>query len=49
MGIYFDDKHPVNYDDVDAVRGMDIIICTSADNNDQGLALLKKFNFPFRK
>jgi large subunit ribosomal protein L5 len=39
----------INYDDVDAVRGMDIIICTSADNNDQGLALLKKFNFPFRK
>ena len=30
-------------------RGMDIIICTTADNNDQGLALLKKFNFPFRK
>jgi len=39
----------INYDDVDAVRGMDIIICTSAVNNDQGLALLKKFNFPFRK
>ncbi len=39
----------INYDDVDAVRGMDIIICTSADTNDQGLALLKKFNFPFRK
>ena len=39
----------INYDDVDAVRGMDIIICTSADNNDQGLALLKKFNFPFKK
>jgi len=39
----------INYDDVDAVRGMDIIICTTADNNDKGLALLKKFNFPFRK
>ena len=39
----------INYDDVDAVRGMDIIICTTADNNDQGLALLKKYNFPFRK
>ena len=39
----------INYDDVDAVRGMDIIICTTADNNDQGLALLKKFNFPFKK
>ena len=39
----------INYDDVDVVRGMDIIICTTANNNDQGLALLKKFNFPFRK
>ena len=39
----------INYDDVDAVRGMDIIICTTANNNDQGLALLKKFNFPFKK
>jgi large subunit ribosomal protein L5 len=39
----------INYDDVDAVRGMDIIICTSANTNDKGLALLKKFNFPFRK
>jgi large subunit ribosomal protein L5 len=39
----------INYDDVDAVRGMDIIICTTADSNDQGLALLKKFNFPFKK
>ena len=39
----------INYDDVDVVRGMDIIICTTANNNDHGLALLKKFNFPFRK
>ena len=39
----------INYDDVDVVRGMDIIICTTANNNEQGLALLKKFNFPFRK
>jgi large subunit ribosomal protein L5 len=39
----------INYDDVDSVRGMDIIICTTADSNDQGLALLKKFNFPFKK
>ena len=38
----------INYDDVDIIRGLDIIICTSARNNDDGLALLKKFNFPFR-
>ena len=39
----------INYDDVDTVRGLDVIICTSAKNNDQGLALLKKFDLPFRK
>ena len=39
----------INYDDVDVVRGLDVIICTTATTNDQGLALLKKFNFPFRK
>ena len=38
----------INYDDVDTIRGLDVIICTSARNNDDGLALLKKFNFPFR-
>ena len=39
----------INDDDVDVVRGLDVIICTTAKTNDQGLALLKKFNFPFRK
>ena len=39
----------INYDDVDVVRGLDVIICTTATTDDQGLALLKKFNFPFRK
>ena len=39
----------INYDDVDVVRGLDVIICTSAKNNDQGLALLKKFDLPFKK
>jgi len=38
----------INYDDVDAVRGMDVIICTTARSDEEGLALLKKFNFPFR-
>ena len=38
----------ISYDDVDTIRGLDIIICTTARNNEDGLALLKKFNFPFR-
>ena len=39
----------INYDDVDAIRGMDIIICTTAKTDEAGLALLKKFNFPFKE
>jgi large subunit ribosomal protein L5 len=38
----------IRYDKVDAVRGLDICITTSARNNAEGLALLKAFNFPFR-
>lgn len=37
------------YDKVDQVRGMDIIICTSANSDHEARALLEKFNFPFRK
>ncbi|GHT88861.1 50S ribosomal protein L5 [Alphaproteobacteria bacterium] len=37
----------INYDKVDKVRGFDVIVCTSARNNDDGLALLKSLNFPF--
>ena len=39
----------INYDQVDAVRGLDITITTTARNADQGRALLEAFNFPFRK
>ena len=39
----------IDYDKVDKIRGMDIIVCTSADNDDEARALLKEFNFPFRK
>ena len=39
----------INYDKVDKVRGIDIIICTSAKNNEEALELLKKFNMPFTK
>ena len=38
----------INYDQVDAVRGMDIAITTSAQNDDEGKALLEAFGFPFR-
>ncbi|MES0371120.1 MAG: 50S ribosomal protein L5 [Mariprofundaceae bacterium] len=39
----------IDYDKVDKVRGMDITICTTANNNDEGRALLKQFSMPFRK
>ena len=39
----------INYDKIDKVRGLDIIICTSAKNNEEALELLKKFNMPFPK
>src|SRR6201986_1792480 len=37
------------YDQIDQVRGMDITITTTAEDNRQGRALLEAFNFPFRK
>jgi len=39
----------INYDEIDALRGMDIIITTTARNPEEGKALLEAFNFPFRK
>ena len=38
----------INFDKVDAIRGMDIIICTTARNDDEAKALLKAFKMPFR-
>ena len=38
----------IDYDKVDTLRGMDITITTTAKNNDEGRALLKAFNFPFK-
>ncbi|ATX82762.1 LSU ribosomal protein L5P [Mariprofundus ferrinatatus] len=38
----------IEYDKVDKIRGMDITICTSANTNDEGRALLKLFSMPFR-
>ncbi len=38
----------IDYDQIDRIRGLDICITTSASTNEQALALLKAFNFPFR-
>jgi large subunit ribosomal protein L5 len=37
----------INFDDVDENWGMDIVICTTADNDAEAKALLKAFNMPF--
>ena len=39
----------IDYDKIDKIRGLDIIICTSAKTNKEALELLKKFNMPFQK
>ncbi|MBI5089376.1 MAG: 50S ribosomal protein L5 [Actinobacteria bacterium] len=39
----------IDYDKIDAPRGMDITIVTTAATNDQGRALLDAFGFPFRR
>ena len=37
----------IDYDQVDQIRGMDIIICTTAKNDAEARSLLKHFNMPF--
>ena len=37
----------INYDEIDQVWGMDIIVCTTARTDDEARALLKEFQFPF--
>jgi large subunit ribosomal protein L5 len=39
----------INYDQIDQIWGMDVIICTTARTDDEARALLKAFNFPFRQ
>ena len=39
----------IEYDKIDKIRGMDIVITTSAKNDEEGRALLEGFNFPFKK
>ena len=38
----------IDYDQVDAIRGMDIAITTTAKTNEEARALLEAFSFPFR-
>ena len=39
----------INYDKVDQIWGMDIIVCTTAKTDDEARELLKLFDFPFRQ
>ncbi|MGB5347536.1 MAG: 50S ribosomal protein L5 [Woeseia sp.] len=39
----------INYDQIDALRGLDITISTTARTPAEGRALLEAFNFPFKK
>jgi large subunit ribosomal protein L5 len=39
----------IDYDRIDRVWGMDVIICTTATNDAEARALIDAFNFPFRK
>jgi large subunit ribosomal protein L5 len=38
----------INYDDVEAVRGLDVVITTTAETDEEGLALLRGLGLPFR-
>ena len=38
----------IDYDKIDKIRGLDIAVTTSAKTDEEGLALLRAFNFPFR-
>lgn len=39
----------INYEKVENVRGMDIVICTTAKTDDEAKALLTSFNLPYKK
>ena len=39
----------INYDEVDKIRGLDVIICTTAKTDKEAKALLSAFNMPFTK
>lgn len=49
MGIHEQIIFPeINYDQIDVIRGMNITVATTAKTDEEGQALLKAFNFPFR-
>ncbi len=39
----------IDFDKIDTIRGMDITFTTTAKNDEEGLALLQAFNFPFKE
>jgi len=39
----------IDYDKIDRIWGMDVVVCTTAKTDAEALALLELFNFPFRK
>jgi len=39
----------IDYDKVESTLGMDIVVCTTAKNDEEARALLQAFNFPFRQ
>ncbi len=41
--------HEIDQDAIDRVRGMDITVVTTAENNDEGRALLRLLGFPFKE
>ena len=43
------DKLSIDYDTIDAPRGFDITIVTTARTNEEGKALLDAFGFPFKR
>ena len=40
--------YEIDYDKIDQTWGMDVIVCTTAGNDDEARELLRAFNFPFR-
>jgi len=39
----------IDYDKIDEIRGMDIVICTTAKTDEEGRELLRAFNMPFQR
>jgi len=39
----------INYDKVDQIWGMDVVVCTTAKSDEEARALLREMNFPFRQ